>query len=328
MNNSEMAHAFYYHGVDCWGRRGGSGHIGYEGRTAYSYSTAVAIVVPARGAKAPDTYHPETGVTLVSFDGMSKTTARHISCLASASPFRVIRVPMRRGCSEITPERVAEGFLDDLAACLGTFNTRDGRGRFAMLMQARADAIRLLPDRWAKPLRGRRFRRFESLDVGKMAAELQARNRREAAKRAAETRAVFAKYLPKANAGGDMYCKFIRAVFDPGYACAEFPFDRETVAKIRGKMDRNAAYVWPDGDLIRTSKGVSVNTDEARVALRAWASGHDMRTTRVGTFAIVKYKGSVIQIGCHRIPRRNMIALYEAVVGRPFPAAAAHDKED
>ena len=58
---------------------------------------------------------------------------------------------------------------------------------------------------------------------------------------------------------------------------------------------------------------------EARIALKAWAAGKDMRAVRVGNYAIVSYQGETIQIGCHKLTRRNMLALYEVVVGKPFP---------
>jgi hypothetical protein len=79
------------------------------------------------------------------------------------------------------------------------------------------------------------------------------------------------------------------------------------------------AYVWTDGDKIRTSLGVSVSVDEAKVLMKAWAMGKDMRTMKVGWYSILSYTGDVIKIGCHKIPRKNMLALYEVVMGKPFP---------
>ena len=68
-----------------------------------------------------------------------------------------------------------------------------------------------------------------------------------------------------------------------------------------------------------TSQRVRVPLREAKAAMRAWALGRDMRTFEVGGYKIVVYQGDTIQIGCHKIPRENMLALYEAVMGRPFP---------
>ena len=44
-----------------------------------------------------------------------------------------------------------------------------------------------------------------------------------------------------------------------------------------------------------------------------------MRTARVGGYAVVSYEGDTIQIGCHRLARKNLLALYEVIIGTPFP---------
>ena len=322
-SNKSMSHDFYYRGVD----RGESHEyrgcsLSYRGNTAISYSTAIAKVVPAKGRKEKDvcTRQRDTGITLVSFYSMSLTTGRHISYVLHASPFERVSVPLGRGTSDFSPRGVAENFLEALDGLVNRLNTVDNRREFARLMANRKKVMELACEEWAKPLRDRRFRKYEAIDVEKMAKELQERNRKIASKRAAETRALFAKYLPKAKAGGADYCEFVHVLCDGWYRSDKFPFNDEQRARLKAKLDRNAAYVWPEGDQIRTSRGVRVPLDEARVLLRLWASGKDMRTMQIGHYTIVRYEGDTIQIGCHKIPRENMLALYEAVVGEKFPA--------
>lgn len=323
--NWSMAHDFYYRGVD----RGESHEyrgcsLSYRGSTALSYSTAIAKVVPRRGGSAKDvrTGSPETGLTLISYYSMSNTTGRHISCVKSASPFERVEVPLGRGYYDFTPEGVAENFLEALDGLVKRLNTVDNRREFARLMACRKRVMELACEEWAKPLRDRRFRKYEAMDVEKMAKELQERNRKVASKRAAETRALFAKYLPKAEAGGADYCEFVRTVYDVWYHSKKFPFDHGQRAVFRKKFGKNAAYVWPvpESGCVRTSRGVSVPLDEAKALLKLWASGRDMRLLKVGAYTIVRYEGDTIQINCHKIPRENMLALYEAVLGEKFPA--------
>lgn len=88
-------------------------------------------------------------------------------------------------------------------------------------------------------------------------------------------------------------------------------------------MGEGASFVWPVGDSVKTSRSVVLPASEVRVALRAWALGHDMRAFRIGPYAVVKYQGDVIQIGCHRIPRRNLVALYEVMTGKKFKEPAS-----
>lgn len=322
--NRSLAHDFYYKGVDrneSHAYRGCS--LSYRESTALSYSTAIAKVVPRKGVKTEDvrTDVPETGLTLISRDSMSSTTGRHISYVLQASPFRYAPVPLRRGRSDFSPRGVAENFLEDLERLVGQLNTIGNRREFAALLNCRRIVMEFACEEWAKPLRDRRFRKYEALDVEKMMKELQARRRKEAAKAAAETRAIFAKYLPKAKAGGGDYCEFVRTLCDPYYRSGEFPFDADQIRLLRKKLDKGAAYVWPEpeNNRIRTSKHVSVPLDKAKVLMRLWASGRDMRTMKIESYSIVKYEGNTIQIGCHKIPRENMLALYEAVVGKKFP---------
>ena len=331
-SNRDVAHDFYYHGVDD-GKTGrySKCSISYCGKVACSYSTAVAMVIPAKGFRDSDvtTRRPSTGITLVSLYSMSNTTGRHISYLARASPFRVAIVPMRYGHSDFTPQDMAMQFLMQLTEYADGLNVAENRSSFVRLIDTLKELRETACEAWAKPLRDRRFRKFLAMDVHKIADEIKARNRKAAAKRASETRALYAKYLK--NVSGERYCKFMRTLFEDSYECPEFPFDWYRRRQLRSRLDKDAAYVWINGDQIRTSMRVSVPVDEARVLLKAWAAGKDMRMMRVSRYTILAYEGDVIKIGCHRIPRANMLALYEAVIGEPFPKKpikTCQDKEE
>ena len=321
-SNSSMAHEFYYQGVDGGQRKAYSNcSISYDGDVARSYRTAVAKVIPARGRKPSTvtTHEINSGLTLVSFYPMSNTTAHHISLLRSASPFTTVRVPMEMGCGDFYPENLRDEMLGALNEYVQTVNKADSRQAIVELLESRRVILNGACAAWAKPLRDRRFRRFETMDLDKAAEELKERTRKAAAKRAAETRKLFAEYLPKAKASGADYCEFVRALCDSHYYSEKFPFGDKERAVLRSKLDRNAAYVWPDGDNVRTSKEITVGVNEARMLMRLWAAGKDMRTMQISGYTIVKYEGDTIKIGCHNIPRENMLALYEALMGEPFP---------
>ena len=324
--NRSVSHDFYYRGVD-EGRTGSYLHcsISYGRRVARSYSTVVAQVIPAKGYKEGDvrTREPSSGRTLVSYWSMSNATGRHISYLRASSPFECISVPLRRGGGELAPQELANRFHEELGYYVKNLNTRADRETFMHLLYSLKRVRDEACEEWAKPLRHARFRRFLEVDVSKEAEALKARNRRLAAKAARETRETIAKYV-KDRKGGD-YCEFMHALFDPCYESRRYRFSdrqrgilREKVCGGKRAWD-TPAYVWLDGDEIETSKGVRVPVSEAKVAMRLWASGKDMRTLPVDRYHIVSYEGDTIQIGCHKIPRENMLALYEAVMGEPFP---------
>ena len=208
--NRSVAHDFYYKGVD-EGRsvnyRGCS--ISYSRRVAYSYSTVVAQVIPAKGYRDGDvrTRDPSCGRTLVSFWSMSNTTGRHISRLQHASPFDTIPVPMCRGGGELSPQGLANQFFEELECYAKNLNTKANRETFIQMLNALKRVRDEACEEWAKPLRHARFRRFLSIDVSKEAEAIKARNRLKAAKAAKETRDTIAKYV-KDRKGGD-YCEFM-----------------------------------------------------------------------------------------------------------------------
>lgn len=326
-SNGQQAHNFYYRGVDkgeAHDYRGCS--LSYAGNTAYSYSTAIAKVIPAKGVK-PDkvrTSSPRSGITLVSFFRMSSTTGRHISMISGASPFDVVYVPLVRGNRDFSPRDLPDLFYEQLEAYSRLLNHREDRITFAQLVTCLKRIKERACAEWAKPLRAdKRLRKFERMDVSKVSEQLKEKRRKEAAKAAAEARAVFSRYVK--NRSGRDYVDFIRALFDPAYYNAAYRFtDRERELlrrKVCGCANAWAgpAYVWIDGDDLVTSKHVRVPVREAAVAMKAWAAGHDMRKFRVGNYLVISYEGGTIQIGCHHIPRDNMLALYEAVIGKPFP---------
>ena len=202
-SNTSQAHDFYYLGVDEGRSKDYAGcTVSYEGNTAYSYSTAVAKVIPRKGVKPGDvrTHLPSSGLTLLSFDPMSATTAQHISRLNDASPFDVVRVPLRRGDRDFTPEMLARAFAEELESYAARLNKADNRRKFMELLDSlhrlREDAC----EKWAKPLRSKALAKFDKLDVSKIAEEIKARNRKAAVKAAAETRAVRSTTSPTSSA--------------------------------------------------------------------------------------------------------------------------------
>jgi len=324
-SNASQAHDFYYHGVDEGLSKDYSGcTVSYEGNTAFSYSTAVAKVIPRKGVKPGDvrTNNASAGLTLLSFNPMSATTAQHLSQLEGASPFDVVHVPLYRGDRDFTPEMLAKRFAEELESYAARLNRAENRLKFMTLLNSLHRLQRDACEKWARPLRGRALKKFDKLDVSKIAEEIKARNRKAATKAAAETRAVFAKYL-KDRRGRD-YCDFIRSLFDRWFVSPKYHFTDEQRNLLRKKVCgpdgwNGLAYVWVADDEIRTSRNVVVPVREAKVAMRLWAAGKDMRKLRVDRYTIVSYQGNTIQIGCHKIPRENMLALYEAVMGKPFP---------
>lgn len=326
-SNSDQAHNFYYKGVNKgdrkWLKRC---TLNYEGKRAYSYSTVIAKVIPQHGYEEKDVYtaNPNSGLTLLTFDTMTSTTGVHRRRLAYASPFDIVYVPFKYGhhCDP-GPETMADWMLSDLENYSKLLTTAQYRSDFAMLMDSVDKIVKRAAEPWAKAFSSKKFSKYRDIyaDLGDYVKKLKAKKRSEAAKQAATTRKTLAKWLGKEHTSKS-YIDLMRTVFgDAPFCYGDHPMTYNERAALRRNLGLKSefAYVWVEGDVIRTSRHVDVEVAVAKVAMKAWALGHDMRKFQVGPYSILKYEGDTIQIGCHRIPRENMLALYEVVMGEPFP---------
>lgn len=318
--NREVAHDFFYEGVGNGECHHYSGcHIHYDGDECRSYATIVAKVIPTVGHDRANPHEPESGMTLVSYESMSHTTAKHLSYIRSASPFDVVHVPMKYGSGWIDERILPKRFIDELAVHARYLNRADHRRSFVELMESRKSIIANAVAKWAEPLKSPDFAEFEAImaDLDGYVKALKAKKRSESAKKAASVRKALDSALGKERTSAE-YVAFLRETFT-GPAMAD-----SVNYALRNALSGNGdAYVWIEGENLVTSKGVRVPIREAKVAMSAWASGHDMRRFMVGRYSVIKYEGDVIQIGCHRIPRENMTALYEVLMGKPFSVVAS-----
>lgn len=327
-SNQSMAHDFFYRGVACGETRNlCKCSLHYDGPVVYSYWTVVGRVIPTAGLKDGDVQprNPSSGILLLSMGRMTSSTGKHLSYIRGASPFRIVEVPMHYGDRSFGPETLKKNMLEALGEAAKDLNHADGRRRFAALKMALNELRSLACKEWAAAARGSEFRRFDTLDVDKAMQDLREKRRKDAAKKAAEVRAALKKY----RVGEDNYCEFVHTVFGKPYQGHGFEgiTDEALSALSRRFIASGKAYVWPDvpRDAVATSKGIRIPMQEARIALRAWASGKDMRTYNLHGYTVLSYTGDTIRIGCHEIPRENMLSLYRAVMGRPFPGKSGKE---
>lgn len=96
--NWDMAHNFFYNEANEYDYPRYKS-CGYRGNRFFSYSTVIAMIVENKEGRK---------VALVSDNNMSNTTAKHISNVRSASPYKIYQVPFSYG------ERPED--LEDVAA--------------------------------------------------------------------------------------------------------------------------------------------------------------------------------------------------------------------
>lgn len=323
MRNSKenMAHLYFYEGVangEC--KRYSGQTLSFNRDCAVSYSTTVGIVVPRKGYEKANPHLPESGLLILSYDSMSSYTGRDIAAFRSASPFEHAYAIFERGETYYDPKVMRDRLLWRLTELEKDLHHAESRRKFLDLMQNRAEIVSKTCDKWAKPLQSKKlFAKYEKIaaDMEGYAKALKNRRRNETAKREARKRAFLKKY---AGASGASYNALLMSVYGDIEKENPLGFTAKRRQEAREHLGGQAAYyVWLSGDEVRTNHAIRIPVQEVRIALKAWAAGKDMRCTRVGNYSVVSYQGDTIQIGCHKFTRRNLLALYEVVVGKPFP---------
>lgn len=128
--NYDVAHEFFYSGFDYYNHHSGKS-VWYEGKNFNSYSTTIARVAETNRGDM---------VTLVSIYNMSKTTAKHIRLVISASPYAVLYVPTRWGVKlpkddKQALEMIAGWFENDLMrASASRLTIKKNRDEFLELL--------------------------------------------------------------------------------------------------------------------------------------------------------------------------------------------------
>ena len=294
----ELFHRWFYNPE----KRGQYDRVSYsfQGNFFYSYYTAIGIKVTGRD-KNP--------VLLVADDNMSPTTGRHIRQLVAACPYgaeRVIEVPLVYGDHWPTIEEITARFSTfflkyDCARLSRADNRRDVRARAAAARQFSA-LVRKLPK--------------------KVMAAIDALDRDAAAiddKKAGARKAVLARSKAAAEKERRAYLAFLKAIQKMPYldqVKAAFtrkstltPEQRSTVRHILLASYPRASFVWPDGDIIRTSQGVTLPAALIASLIKRWMAGALPVGSHIGPYTLQAYDSQHVRIGCHSIPLENIRAL-------------------
>lgn len=289
----ELFHRFFYEPE----KRGRYERVNYsfEGDVFYSYYTAIGLKVKGRDRKP---------ALLIADNNMSLTTRRHIRYLENACPYgagRVIEVPLVFGDHRPTIKGIAARFssffLNYDGAGLGRAeNRRQVRNKAAAARQFSALA-RKLPKKVMAAV--------EALDHAAAAIE-----EKKSAARAEKQRAAAERYRVECTATlatiPDMpYMDKIRSIFEKG---SNLTTDQKMalLATIAAPGD---SIVWPDGDIIRTSQGVTLPAPVVTGLIKRWQAGTLPAGSHVGPYTLQAYDDQHVRIGCHNIPVENINAL-------------------
>ena len=294
----DICHDFFYTGDGSSYRRRYSS-VSYDNDTFYSYNTAIARIVGA---------HNGEEVCLISYDGFSHTTAKHLSYLKQACPLTVIFVPAQYECNTMDEEDVLLWFFADLNRAAAQKLTRaEYRNQFLTMFQYFQRFLNYFHDLLLSKEQEEQLEKhtelYNTLNSSDGVKRLKEKQRQEAARKAKEF-----KELCKNNSITEL---------------ARNAYSRKSVltsdekAKLIKQINPDGlfSYVWQGDELYyHTSQNVWVTKKEGDLLLKLLHANKLKHGYTISRYTVVSVTNDHVKIGCHLIPRQNLEELYQKLV--------------
>lgn len=297
--NKQIFHNFFYY-ADRTERGKSATH--YTRGHFFSYATEIGMIYSGEGRP----------VCFMADSSFSNTTAGHISALADACPLDIIRVPFEYGDDfSMYPERAPETLKNRFIAQLKSYApehftrkpARDGFNNALHNFRAFLDCTgQTIPAREARALAVLEAAAEESPEAKARRAEV-ARKRAEKTRRENARKAAELEKTLKALSISTLTEK-AQFAFTPGRA-TDYDTRARVMAALRAEYP-GYAFLWVDGDNIKTSKGVTVDLETVRRAYSLFTAGKLTAGMHLGPYTVREIAADFVQIGCHKIAMENI----------------------
>lgn len=294
--NWDMAHNFFYNEAneDDYPRYM---NCGYEGNRFFSYATVIAMIVENKEGRK---------VTLLSDNTMSNTTAKHISYVWSASPYKVYQVPFSYGGRPYDLEDVAALFHQALET-RSKLNFCLQSNRF-VFCETFIEAKKFSEDIYELDFLDNYKWLYSRLNDPEAVKKLKAEARKANQEKAKALREEVKKIIET-----NSYLDLIKIAFSNYYYIAYNNTIRGKLAEVLNP-DGDLSFVWRDSNgIYKTSKHVTMTKAEGDIALRLWAKGQLKHGQEVGMYTVLAVTKDFVKIGCHTIPTKNLEELYKTL---------------
>lgn len=313
METSALYHAFFYQNEGYPNRaESRSASVSYAGNHFYSYSTEIGMIWNKTGDP----------VLFLSYDSLSNTTAKHISALRAACPFKVLCIPFKfdDDFSHSSDEHFIRMIISRFERSLRKFNKEhltalENRASFTGWYKRFCSFVHFTDgSRFCNQVNWKyiyelmewvRYTDENDSEIRKLRAE-KARKTKEANKR-------------KAMAKAERIAKTRKLILEAGglFKYARTVKTNAQWNEVYEVLDTN--YVcWPDvdkdgKDIIRTSAGIKVDANIVCKMLKLWKAGKVKEGMHLACYLITHIGDDYVQVGCHKIVRENIDALYKAL---------------
>lgn len=292
MDNRTFAHNFFYEKDQYEYKKHNS--MAYQGRDFFSYVTQIAHIVENKKKEK---------FLLLSWNNFSSTTSKHIYLVASACPYPIIYVPGLKMDSQYNlndnPEQTIGYFTEsmDFYIRLDKFTRQENRWEFETVYKNYKQFLTAFTRK--KPLK--KYTEFyETITNDEKVKELKEAQREKDRVATEEAKEVTKKLREKL---GYLGCIKILCSYEEMRKLPE-----KTVKALKKVYDFSKyAYVYPfSDDEIKTSKGIRMDKDKVKVALKAWLKNKIHHGETIDGYTILSITSAYVKIGCHTIPVKNL----------------------
>lgn len=315
MTTQELAHRFF-HQPELRGEyprvKTSFSHSHY-GWNYYSYSTRIGTIKQNMNGD---------NVLLISEEGYSSTTRKHLAELVHACPFEHIYVPncetdrfgFERALTEIVDtdlcefnhkksREICKGILwsyDEYVKNFGHLNKATKKLRASKEIKTATEAIRIVEE---KRRGGKPEKSLEEL--------MTAKNRRLHEKQLKITREI------RETLKTDDKLKMLKLAYDYDKTCCATEQGRNMISRYRATLQeatdtkgRRLSYIWVGEDnCCQTSQHCYATVQEVKIALERWSLDRPIVGMKIGGWTCLEVTSELIKVGCHIFPMWNVLEL-------------------
>ena len=296
MRNVDVAHNFFYHEGDTFDRR--SMTVSYSNNVYYSYSTAIGQITEDRNGRK---------VCIISDNGFSPTTRKHISELRCASKYPVYYFPQDIGNKSFHSFYIVHTLNRGLKYhSESKLTQKPNRERFTRLYQMLESTLDLAMfkeyDKEIKKTLKQYKKLYEDINNPEQIKKIKEIQLERAKKEKAKLARKLKEYINKYNVA-----QLARIAYEG------LGLDAEARRSIRQYLNPNndLSFIWFSNDKVCTSQHISVDRKEATALLHLWEKGKLKHGMKISYYTVLEVRNDYIKVGCHKIPVSNLLALLE-----------------
>ena len=301
-NIQDACHAFFYQEDTVFNKKRFS--FSFERDRFFSYFTIIGKIVNGLNKK----------ILLLSNDNFSHTTAMHISHLASACPFEIVRVPVKYGQHDITVDDAIDSVLSNLDFYqnqkLSQKKNRDAYvACFNMLIgiDEKVQKVKKSIIKKYEPL-------FDDLQNSESVKILKIKQAEKEKQQREKIKKKIAKYLKKYN-----IAELAQMVYDRHDHTLDGCDDLKASIKKYLNPKNELAFVWDAGDEFKTSKGVEMDKKDCELIINLFKNNKLKHGFQLCRYTVLEVTKTFVKIGCHKIPTSNIECLLAARVDSLTP---------